>query len=243
MDAAGDARAGGAGAAGVDFASAVRSRLGDCRTAGGDATVQAVERLRERDRGQALADAGGPGEDQARRQRVARDRARQQRDEPPMTDDVSKRHGQDSRRIVSRYVLRRCPFGGRRRATRSRVFRSCPVAAVRSRSDADARRPFCGIRWRRRTRLAGRSPRRRCRGSASQRVMPGGCSADETGDCPEEAARRVQVAVRGRLGAAREVLGVDHRPRLELAVACRPPRRARSRRSPACPTGGRPWPS
>ena len=60
------------------------------------------------------------------------------------------------------------------------------------------------------------------------------------GDRSRCRARRVQVAVRRRLGAAGEVFGVDHRPALELAVVVDDLDVARSLRSPACPTAGRP---
>jgi hypothetical protein len=53
---------------------------------------QTIECLRNRKRGQAFADAGWAREDQAGRQRLARHRSREQRDDPPVADDISKRH-------------------------------------------------------------------------------------------------------------------------------------------------------
>ena len=103
MDAAGDARARGAGATCVERQRVLRFRpcrvpafrvpgSSRLRVPSSCVRLEAIERLRDGRRGQALADAGRPGEDQARRQRVARDRARQQLDDTPMADDVSKRH-------------------------------------------------------------------------------------------------------------------------------------------------------
>ena len=43
--------------------------------------------------------------------------------------------------------------------------------------------------------------------------------AEHTGDLGDDPARRVLIAVGGGLGAACEVLGVDHRSAFEVAVA------------------------
>ena len=191
--------------------------------------LETVERLRQGGRREALPDASGPGKDQARRQRVACDRSRQQRDDSAMTDDVSKWHGVrgqvsslstgDLSRASYHASSSCCPFAGRRRATRNRVFRSRsggggaiePTGRLRGAS-------LC-----RSVVVVGRAgwtfPRRRWSGSApgvGASVLPGGCSATRPATVPK--ARRVHVAVLGRLGAAREVLGVDHRPRLDLIV-------------------------
>ena len=82
VDAARDAAAGGALAARVLFVN---------RRRGLDRPL-AVERLRERVGGQALADAVRAGEDQAGRQRPARHRARQQVENRPMPRDRAEGH-------------------------------------------------------------------------------------------------------------------------------------------------------
>ena len=63
--------------------------------------VEAVERLRCRERGKPLADARRPREDQAGRQPLFRNRARQQGDQRAMSDDVAEWHERESGRIVS----------------------------------------------------------------------------------------------------------------------------------------------
>src|SRR5438552_7060547 len=63
--------------------------------------MKAIQRLGGREGHEMLADACGPRKNQAWRDRCALNGARQQRDEFPMTDDVSKRHNRPTRRIVS----------------------------------------------------------------------------------------------------------------------------------------------
>src|SRR5207237_3222712 len=58
---------------------------------------QAVEGLRRRDRGEPLPHPGRSGKDQARRKRSARDRLGKERNQPPVTDDISKGHLRRSR--------------------------------------------------------------------------------------------------------------------------------------------------
>ena len=108
-------------------------------SAGVRGRAQTVERLRRREGRQPLPDAGGAGEDQARRQRLPRDRARQQCHELAMSDDVAKGHGRPTPRIVSPLLaLSSCRAGPRpgrcrRRATRSRAASSAAPQACAGR--------------------------------------------------------------------------------------------------------------
>jgi hypothetical protein len=54
--------------------------------------VLAIQSLRGGDRDQAFADACRAGEDEAGRQRAAFNGPREERDQPPVPDDASKRH-------------------------------------------------------------------------------------------------------------------------------------------------------
>src|SRR5438874_12861089 len=63
--------------------------------------MKAIQRLGGREGDEILADACRPSKNQAWRDRCALNGARQQRDEFPMTDDISKRHNRPTRRIVS----------------------------------------------------------------------------------------------------------------------------------------------
>ena len=93
MNATRDPAAGGAVAAGVD-----RERGAATSAPPAGRERQAVERLRERDRGLTLADAVGAPEDQAGRKRAAIDRARDEHERRAMAEDVSKRHGRGRHR-------------------------------------------------------------------------------------------------------------------------------------------------
>jgi hypothetical protein len=55
-------------------------------------TIQAIQCLRNRNRGEALADPLRPGQDEARRQRLALNRLRQQAHQSAMTHNLFKCH-------------------------------------------------------------------------------------------------------------------------------------------------------
>jgi hypothetical protein len=103
MDTADDSDAAGAHAAGVDWklevALAVRLRCDRRR---------AIEELRDRERDAMLSDAGRPGENQARRKGIPMNGFREQPNQPPVADDVSKRHdtAPETHRITSAFGLR-----------------------------------------------------------------------------------------------------------------------------------------
>ena len=169
-------------------------------------------------------------------------RTRQQIDQPR---DVRGRPGRASSDATTHEwpVLVRRPFSSPARA--SRPARHRDLAAEQPRPEAAL------LLWRRLRALLGGAPRH-ARRSASrrwrrQRRCPRRAAAPASRRAAEDRRRASSTMPRvgcwsqnvGRLGAAREVFGVDHRPAFEPAVSCRRPRRPRSRRSPACRTGGR----
>ena len=208
--------------------------------------LEAIERLRDGRRGQALADAGGPGKDQARRQRVARNRARQQRDDTPMADHVSKRHASRGsyhafvsyhRGLDAQFLL--CPLSPRPRMRDqnprflSGVSGGTAARFVRrSRHGSRQARPDCAGR--------GRPNGARARRRLPRRRGGGGFSVKRPAIVPKipapNASRNTRSArCRGRSTRCRPSTG--SRPRRP----CRPPPRARTLRPRACRRFGRRW--
>ena len=162
------------------------------------ATASAVE---------ALADAGRPGENQARRQRAAGDRSRQQIDQTDVADDVSERHGSGMLSRASR------PFFFGRRAS---CFVRC---VVRCRCRAEEARPEAALLLRRRCRRIStcrrrpcrrRRPRRQAHRRCPRRAAAPGCSVGA------EAARRACVRM-PRVGC-RSQYAVGSVPRAKYSV-------------------------
>src|SRR5581483_10918107 len=182
--------------------------------------IGAVQRLCDRERRPALAYPGRAGKDEARGQRFARDGSLQKADQPPVTDDVSKGHAW--RFETNRITLVAALF------LRLILVAAAPVPllAIVPSAQAEDARPEAALLFRRGLhldRVVG--VRRACRGKRRGRVRVLHTrrrrlrlDADHAGNLLENAARRVQVAERRRLGAALEVLGVDHRSPLELPV-------------------------
>ncbi len=200
--------------------------------------VQAVERLGDRNSGEAFTDAGRPGENQARRQRIARDRSRQQIDQTVVADDVPERHGSGmlsraNRRSSSSWAAC-CPASPTRHSCRHRRD------VTRSRASSSAARP-AGRRPPGPTALAAGPAHEHIVGMRrrGRRFLAG---AEEAGQLRHQAVGRMQIANRRRLGSAGEVLGVDHRPVLELSGGADDLRVLAAVGCEACPTGGRRWP-
>ena len=189
-------------------------------------------------------------EDQARRQRCPRRRAGHELQQMPVADDVTKRHTlRRSYHLPPLLGLRAAPLPSsssfffvfflsslRRRAPKTRdqkprfFFGSSTFSSVAA-APAAAAVGFAGAP----VVLAAGGGRPDGVGRdrdvpASLPKMPASRSVNDG---------RVERTISVGLRAADEVLGVDHRARLEQAVAVDDLRRCRSRPPAACPTSGR----